>query len=230
MRVSRSQIDAFRRNLIKLNPPEEILWNFDNLCRIAVEIESEDTLEELLKDECKKFNWTAPWETAGIRLTFRARLLGHDHPEYKPDTGGENTPAEEQCYRRGYDQGFHHALEVASNVPGAKEALSTVAEKVHRWRVARLHSRDTLISGDIEELDYPCIVRSTARRSGLSLSKRFTILQRDGSRCKVCGNSAALGAVLEVDHIIPVSDGGTDDMANLQTLCFDCNRGKSNRS
>jgi hypothetical protein len=32
--------------------------------------------------------------------------------------------------------------------------------------------------------------------------------------------------VLEVDHIHPVSKGGTDDSMNLITSCFDCNRGK----
>jgi len=33
---------------------------------------------------------------------------------------------------------------------------------------------------------------------------------------------------LEVDHVVPVSKGGKNDMANLITACFDCNRGKSN--
>jgi hypothetical protein len=33
--------------------------------------------------------------------------------------------------------------------------------------------------------------------------------------------------ILEIDHIIPVVDGGTNDRANLVTACFDCNRGKS---
>lgn len=26
----------------------------------------------------------------------------------------------------------------------------------------------------------------------------------------------------EVDHIVPVKDGGTDDPTNLRTLCHDC--------
>lgn len=32
---------------------------------------------------------------------------------------------------------------------------------------------------------------------------------------------------LEVDHVTPVADGGTDELHNLATLCRDCNRGKS---
>lgn len=37
------------------------------------------------------------------------------------------------------------------------------------------------------------------------------------------------GVTLEVDHIIPVSKGGKTVMTNLQALCWDCNRGKSNK-
>ena len=33
--------------------------------------------------------------------------------------------------------------------------------------------------------------------------------------------------VVEVDHVIPVASGGTDELENLATLCRDCNRGKS---
>jgi 5-methylcytosine-specific restriction endonuclease McrA len=34
---------------------------------------------------------------------------------------------------------------------------------------------------------------------------------------------------LEVDHRVPTSRGGTDDLGNLVTSCQDCNRGKSNQ-
>jgi hypothetical protein len=42
----------------------------------------------------------------------------------------------------------------------------------------------------------------------------------------MCGRSKDEVA-LEVDHIIAVADGGTDELHNLATLCRDCNSGKS---
>jgi 5-methylcytosine-specific restriction endonuclease McrA len=55
------------------------------------------------------------------------------------------------------------------------------------------------------------------------------ILERDNYRCRLCGKSAR-DTELEVDHIIPVAKGGTAGLNNLQTLCIDCNRGKSDLS
>lgn len=57
--------------------------------------------------------------------------------------------------------------------------------------------------------------------------KRFEILKRDGFRCHYCGITA-MSEALEVDHIVPVSKGGTDDQVNLITSCCACNGGKSN--
>ena len=55
---------------------------------------------------------------------------------------------------------------------------------------------------------------------------RWEILKRDAFTCQYCGRSAP-DVKLEVDHIIPVSEGGTDTKDNLITACYSCNRGKS---
>jgi hypothetical protein len=60
----------------------------------------------------------------------------------------------------------------------------------------------------------------------VSKSLRFSIFARDGFTCRYCGRQSDK-VVLEVDHVIPVCKGGTDDESNLVTSCFDCNRGKS---
>ena len=67
------------------------------------------------------------------------------------------------------------------------------------------------------------------QRSMMSPSLRMEVLKRDGYRCRICGRSANDGARLEVDHIIPISKGGKTELSNLQTLCWDCNRGKGSQ-
>ena len=56
---------------------------------------------------------------------------------------------------------------------------------------------------------------------------RFAVLNRDGFSCRYCG-AIAPTVKLQVDHIKPVSEGGTNEMQNLITSCQLCNRGKSN--
>lgn len=59
---------------------------------------------------------------------------------------------------------------------------------------------------------------------------RFQILERDGFRCRYCGRSKdEPGVILEVDHAVPVTRGGTDAPDNLITACESCNQGKGSR-
>ena len=59
-------------------------------------------------------------------------------------------------------------------------------------------------------------------------SVRYEVLRRANGKCELCGKSKD-EEPLEVDHIVPRSKGGTNDVNNLQGLCRTCNRGKSNR-
>ena len=61
----------------------------------------------------------------------------------------------------------------------------------------------------------------------VSLSVRYQIMIRDGHKCQLCGRNVSDGIKLEIDHKVPVSRGGENALDNLWTLCFDCNRGKS---
>lgn len=63
------------------------------------------------------------------------------------------------------------------------------------------------------------------KRRTLSKKIRFEVFKRDGFKCQYCGRSAP-DVILEVDHINPVSEGGSNDMLNLITSCLECNRGK----
>lgn len=66
-------------------------------------------------------------------------------------------------------------------------------------------------------------------RKQISTRTRFEVFKRDGFVCQYCGSHPPL-IILHVDHIIPVSKGGKNDMDNFITSCSDCNLGKSNVS
>ena len=68
--------------------------------------------------------------------------------------------------------------------------------------------------------------RSSGKISG---SIRWQVLERAKTRCETCGVSNHIKA-LEVDHIIPKSLGGTDEISNFQALCYTCNPMKGNKS
>lgn len=65
-------------------------------------------------------------------------------------------------------------------------------------------------------------------REAISGSVRYQVLLRAGRRCESCGTSVADKAI-DVDHIIPRSLGGLNDISNYQALCWECNTNKGNR-
>lgn len=80
--------------------------------------------------------------------------------------------------------------------------------------------------GNEGSMDLPELDSYTFVRAGVW----WSVLARDEWTCCSCGRTAKeTGVTLEVDHIVPRSKGGTDEMGNLQTLCKKCNIGKSNK-
>jgi hypothetical protein len=66
------------------------------------------------------------------------------------------------------------------------------------------------------------------KRNPLDSRLRHECFKRDNYTCKECG-ATRKEKMLHCDHIIPVSQGGTDELSNLQTLCDDCNLAKSDK-
>ena len=82
-----------------------------------------------------------------------------------------------------------------------------IAKRNRRWRIRRQGTKERQqISGDV----------------------RHAVYLRDNYRCRICGKGDK-DYDLQIDHIKPVSKGGTNDMSNLQTLCEDCNKEKGNK-
>jgi hypothetical protein len=70
-------------------------------------------------------------------------------------------------------------------------------------------------------------IREMAKRKKIPPKLKYEIRKRDGFMCVSCGRTAKDGVKLHIDHKVPIALGGTNDPDNLQTLCQECNLGKS---
>ena len=98
---------------------------------------------------------------------------------------------------------------------------------------SRIELNSSAIDSLIETLSEKIKWKKSAagQRSLMTAALREFIKNRDKYACKSCKVSIKDEAhlLLEVDHIIPVSKGGLSIETNLQTLCWKCNRTKSNK-
>lgn len=78
----------------------------------------------------------------------------------------------------------------------------------------------------------PDNVRGSRQQRGYGRQWEITrerIRERDLGLCQPCARADRVTAGTECDHIVPKSQGGTDDEANLQWICTECHREKSAR-
>lgn len=138
-------------------------------------------------------------------------------------------------------EAFRACWKEQRSVPSLRQLEAFLERKKYPFRVktygaffggvGRLAKRIVQVqNGELIEADLlRRVKRAPARRSPMSVKLRTAILKRDGEQCVKCGASPKKNSAvtLEVDHIIPVAEGGTNDPKNLQTLCWSCNQGKT---
>ena len=99
-------------------------------------------------------------------------------------------------------------------------AALTIIKRFGSWKKALIATARAASGKTVEAK------KAVSGRRPIAVGIRFTVLKRDRYRCQICKRP---GGDLEVDHIVPVGQGGSDRMDNLQTACQDCNRGKGDR-
>ena len=92
------------------------------------------------------------------------------------------------------------------------QALILQAERQHDTQLRRAHQVMALENWDLLQ-----------RREPIPEEVQRAIWQRDEGRCVKCGSSV----MIHIDHLIPVALGGSNHPDNLQLLCANCNREKS---
>ena len=75
------------------------------------------------------------------------------------------------------------------------------------------------------EREWQAIKKRRQQMRYISATKRNEVLERDGYRCVYCSADLHNEAVA-IDHRVPVSAGGTNDIDNLQATCKTCNARK----
>lgn len=141
-----------------------------------------------------------------------AFILKHYHDEFMANIGVELSPltVPYPVYVFEYVSAGGNSSQrttITLDTPTIDALAETLSEKI-RWR------------------------KSVAGQRALMTARlREFIKTRDNHTCKQCAISihAEPHLLLEVDHIIPVSKGGPSTEDNLQTLCWRCNRTKSNK-
>lgn len=104
---------------------------------------------------------------------------------------------------------------------GFPVSARTIVQRFGTWKGALIATAKRMALPDgLRPMHEAPAVR---KRQPISDHKRFVVLKRDLYCCRICHKA---GGELEVDHVVPVCQGGSDLLENLQTLCKRCNRGK----
>lgn len=111
--------------------------------------------------------------------------------------------------------------DLLSKVEKCKDSNETVIDFIENAILKSL-PKEALSQEELKEIN---------RRRKISDTTRYAVLERAGFKCQCCGTKPLKDndVVLHIDHIIPHSLGGNDDVNNLQVLCDKCNLSKQNR-
>lgn len=72
--------------------------------------------------------------------------------------------------------------------------------------------------------DWPCY--KTKQSSSISKEDFAKLCKHWGNVCLSCGKKENLS----MDHVIPISKGGLDEISNIQPLCISCNSRKGTKT
>ena len=163
-----------------------------------------------------------------------------------------------EAYRRAYDATNSKANSIhvaACKVQSNKmiqariaELREAIQEKMHATKLIPVSDRVGNALADLfpdsEEREQFCSdvissamakiaggLRAMQSRRSIGSGIRYHVLHRAGFKCQACGAkpSDSNDVELAIDHIVPLSLGGSNDASNLQVLCAPCNGSKSNK-
>jgi len=142
-------------------------------------------------------------------------------------------------YGVGYQQGYDYGHDVGWE-SGIEQALqcqiATLCDFIamNPWLWKRGDGFGGWIKQELEDAfdhwEFPKKPRNATpgrtNRKPLRASEIIAAMSQSDGKCVACGATEEL----QVDHIMPVSRGGTNDIENLQMLCRSCNASKRDKT
>lgn len=135
-----------------------------------------------------------------------------------------------QCFAVFYPV-YDSYLQIAMGKP---VRLYSLIAKLNEYAIENFDKEETKATDPKAKDIIADTIKQAARKAAESKIRvmpaiRWQVFQRDQWKCVSCGRTALDGIILHVDHIVPRSKNGTENLHNLQTLCHLCNIGKSNK-
>lgn len=114
------------------------------------------------------------------------------------------------------------------NNPDLKLKLGSYYQRFTKWCARERLIYEENIFDEVETFMKKC-VNNRLYNIDNKLWKQITheVFERDNYTCQYCH---VIGGILEVDHVIPISRGGTNELSNLVTACRRCNRQKKDKT
>src|SRR5215207_6803004 len=132
-----------------------------------------------------------------------------------------------QKYRREHSEQYAQCEKARANLPHRVEARRKYQEE-HKEQISEYKKK--WAANNSEKVRRAKTNNLRKRRAARHASRgSFTVqefkelCESYGNKCLACGDAEA---VLEADHVVPLTKGGTDSISNIQPLCGSCNRKK----
>jgi 5-methylcytosine-specific restriction endonuclease McrA len=112
--------------------------------------------------------------------------------------------------------------------PDINKKLGSYRRKFINWCAIQRVQYEADIEEEYIEFE-ETIMKKRLYNRDVKLWKKISkqVFKRDKYTCKYCNQK---GGILEVDHIIPISKGGSNHLSNLTTSCRKCNRQKKDKT
>jgi 5-methylcytosine-specific restriction endonuclease McrA len=190
------------KDLVDFYENTEMADGHFNKCKVCVRARAQKYRREHLEQY-------AQYEKARANLPHRVearRKYLEEHKEqiseYKKSWAAENEDSASASRRKHYERNRNEVI------ARSKKWAESNPEKVRQAKTNNLRKRRAA---------------RHASRGNFTVEEFKELCERYGNKCLACGDTEA---VLEADHVVPLTKGGSDTISNIQPLCGSCNRKK----